>query len=468
MSVTEGMTSNLQPRRWPSRNLTGCGGQLTGCDTHGMSGMTAACATRGSVLIPCHSPRWSAQDSSDSCSEEDEAPSTPQRLTPLEQLHLDMRQDEKTVRELTVGRRVGFYKVRGEIGCGNFSRVKLGVHVLTKDKVAIKILDKTRLDPKTQRLLSREISSMERLHHPNIIRLYEVVETLSRLYLVMEYAAGGELYTRVSTEGRLSDTESKIVFSQILAAVKHMHEHDVVHRDLKAENIFCCHSGLVKVGDFGFSRLSRRDETLDTFCGSPPYAAPELFRDERYVGVYVDVWALGVILFFMVSGTMPFRADTVPKLRRLILEGAFCVPPWVPPPCCRLIQGLLRPVPAERWALDQSMGCGWLLPVEMTRAPGPPQSDPLHLAVSRPDELREDEAEACEALRALGVTAEHIRDTRSCNSRSPVTGLYRILLHGAQKRRATEQPPAIMQLTMDPRVERLRAYRHTSKLCVVS
>ncbi|XP_018603673.2 serine/threonine-protein kinase NIM1-like [Scleropages formosus] len=430
--------------------------------------MTAVCVTRALSLDPHYSSRWSPQDSSDSCGEEEEAPPTPQRLTPLEQLHLDMRQDEKTVRELTVGRRVGFYKVRGEIGCGNFSRVKLGIHVLTKDKVAIKILDKTRLEPKTQRFLSREISSMERLHHPNIIQLYEVVETLSRLYLVMEYAAGGELHTRISTEGRLSDTDSKIVFSQILAAVKHMHENGVVHRDLKAENVFCCHGGLVKVGDFGFSTFSRRDEMLDTFCGSPPYAAPELFRDERYVGIYVDVWALGVILFFMVTGTMPFRAETVPKLRRLILEGAYAMPPWVPRACRRLIQGLLHPQPSERWALDQSMGCEWLLPVEMPRPPAPLRLDPQHLASARPDELDDEEAEVREALEALGVTAEHIRNNQGHSSRSAITGLYRILLHGAHRRRIAELPPAIMQLTSDPRMERLRAYRHTSKLCTVS
>lgn len=246
------------------------------------------------------------------------------------------------------------------------------------------------------------------------------------------------------------------------------HDNGIIHRDLKAENIFQSSSGLVKVGDFGFSICSRRDELLETFCGSPPYAAPELFRAERYVGAFVDVWALGVLLFFMVTGTLPFRADSVPRLRHLILAGAYAMPPWVPRPCQRLIQGILQPQPSQRWALDQMLGCEWLLPVEMPRQPAPPQPDPLHLVVVEPQELSSEEAKVWAALQELGVTAGHIRNGQGCGSRSEITGLYRILQHRMHRKQHAEVPPIIMQLTSDPRMERLRAYRHTSKLCVIS
>ncbi|KAM4720590.1 LOW QUALITY PROTEIN: serine/threonine-protein kinase NIM1 [Anableps anableps] len=419
---------------------------------------------------------YSLTDSSDGSHEEEQG-NTSLRLTPLQKLTAAMCKRRETIKELIIGRRVGFYKVRGEIGYGTFSRVKLSFHALTKDKVALKILDRARLDA-CQRLLSREISSMESLQHPNVIRLYEVVETPSRLFLVLEYAGGGDLHNRICSEGKLCDNTSKITFAQVLSAVKYMHNMNIIHRDLKSRESSCSPAGgCVKVADFGFStRVSGRGSALDTFCGSPPYAAPELFKDDCYLGPPVDVWAMGVLLFFMVTGTMPFRADTMGKLRRCIIGANYTIPPWVPGPCQRLIRGILKPVPAERYAVDQMLGCDWLLPVEFpwTLVPFEPPSPLQGLLESERGTLEEEEEveeEVRSALEELGFTAEHLQNHQLTDSRSPVTGVYRILLHRAQKRWGCDSPPVVRGMVRDPKREGLRAYRglrHTSKFCVLS
>ncbi|XP_063334978.1 serine/threonine-protein kinase NIM1 [Pelmatolapia mariae] len=417
-----------------------------------------------------HHSLYSLTDSSDAGPEDEES----DNLTPLEKLTRDMCKDEQTIKELIIGRRIGFYKVRGEIGYGTFSRVKLAFHALTRDKVALKILDRTRLDAEAQRLLSREISSMEALHHPNVIRLYEVVETPRRLHLVLEYAGGGDLHSRICSEGKLSDNASKIAFAQILSAIKHMHSINIIHRDLKAENVLFTIDGCVKVADFGFStQMSNRNNALDTFCGSPPYAAPELFRDESYLGPPVDVWAMGVLLFFMMTGTMPFRAETMGKLRRCVIEGNYAIPPWVPGPCQRLIKGILKLVPSERYAIDQMLGCDWLLPVEFPWSflPSDSMTTLQSLMVSENASLEEEVEEVRSSLEKLGFTAEHLQNNQLKDSRSPVTGVYRILLHQAQKKKGCDSPPVVRGMVRDPKREGLRAYRglrHTSKFCVLS
>lgn len=251
------------------------------------------------------------------------------------------------------------------------------------------------------------------------------------------------------------------------------HNINIIHRDLKAENVLFTCGGCVKVADFGFStQVSNRSVALDTFCGSPPYAAPELFRDECYLGPPVDVWAMGVLLFFMVTGTMPFRAETMGKLRRCIIEGNYTIPPWVPGPCQRLIKGILKPVPAERYAVDQMLGCDWLLPVEFPWSLMPPEpSSALQSLLDSECRDLEEEEEIRSFLEELGFTTEHLQNNQLKDSRSPVTGVYRILLHQAQKRRGCDSPPVVRGMVRDPKREGLRAYRglrHTSKFCVLS
>ncbi|KAH8263107.1 hypothetical protein KR044_004751 [Drosophila immigrans] len=267
--------------------------------------------------------------------------------------------DPRCGHEVTIGRRIGLYRFCGDIGRGNFSKVKLAVHQLTRDKVAIKVvdLDRAGLDAKALRMLSSEIATLECVHHPNILRLFEVVETLGRVYLVTEWIRGGELYNHITQGGPLREIHAAPLFKQLLLAVKHMHSLGYVHRDIKAENVLLLSEDRLKLADFGFSTqlINGANQKLDTFCGSPPYAAPELFSDDHYIGAPVDVWALGILLYFMVVGNMPFRAPTIPGLKAAILKGDYLLPGQLSLPCIRLIQRILIHMPAQRPTIDDML-----------------------------------------------------------------------------------------------------------------
>ncbi|CAH8665439.1 unnamed protein product [Heterobilharzia americana] len=285
-------------------------------------------------------------------------------LTIFEKLCQNFTKDSTNKNEIRAGKRLGFYRFVLDIGRGNFSKVKLALHSLVNIEVAVKVIDRTKFDEKTRRLLSQELTNMERLHHPHIIRVYEVHEVLQRWHLVMEYAPKGELNSHLKRSGRLDEKTARNYSSQILSALDHLHTNGVVHRDLKAENVFIVSNMYVKLGDFGFSKCAAPDAALTTFCGSPPYAAPELFVADSYLGPAVDLWALGVLTFYMVTGNLPFKADSLQKIKRLILSGEYRIPSYVTPHCQALISGLLTHTAERRFTISQAKNSPWFSSVD--------------------------------------------------------------------------------------------------------
>ncbi|CAI5697103.1 unnamed protein product [Oreochromis niloticus] len=255
---------------------------------------------------------------------------------------------------------VGNYRLLKTIGKGNFAKVKLARHMLTGREVAIKIIDKTQLNPNSLQKLFREVRIMKILNHPNIVKLFEVIETERTLYLVMEYASGGEVFDYLVAHGRMKEKEARAKFRQIVSAVQYCHQKHIVHRDLKAENLLLDADMNIKIADFGFSNEFTLGNKLDTFCGSPPYAAPELFQGKKYDGPEVDVWSLGVILYTLVSGSLPFDGQNLKELRERVLRGKYRIPFYMSTDCENLLKRFLVLNPAKRGTLEQIMKDRWI------------------------------------------------------------------------------------------------------------
>ncbi|XP_028851018.1 serine/threonine-protein kinase MARK2 isoform X4 [Denticeps clupeoides] len=255
---------------------------------------------------------------------------------------------------------IGNYRLLKTIGKGNFAKVKLARHVLTGKEVAVKIIDKTQLNSSSLQKLFREVRIMKLLNHPNIVKLFEVIETEKTLYLVMEYASGGEVFDYLVAHGRMKEKEARAKFRQIVSAVQYCHQKCIVHRDLKAENLLLDADMNIKIADFGFSNEFTVGNKLDTFCGSPPYAAPELFQGKKYDGPEVDVWSLGVILYTLVSGSLPFDGQNLKELRERVLRGKYRIPFYMSTDCENLLKKFLILNPTKRGSLEQIMKDRWM------------------------------------------------------------------------------------------------------------
>ena len=202
------------------------------------------------------------------------------------------------------------YLIKDTIGKGTFSTVKLGEHIKTKQKVAIKILNKDKIKAKEDSIrIRREIKILQMMDHPNIIKTYKVTENAKNYYIIMEYCNGGELFNYIVEKEKLGQNEASMFFYQLINALDYIHSLGIAHRDLKPENLLLVENKIIKIIDFGLSNYFNGEKNLETPCGSPSYASPEIIKGEAYNGFYIDIWASGIIMFAMLCGYLPFDDD---------------------------------------------------------------------------------------------------------------------------------------------------------------
>uniref|UniRef100_A0A1A9WJ88 Protein kinase domain-containing protein n=1 Tax=Glossina brevipalpis TaxID=37001 RepID=A0A1A9WJ88_9MUSC len=229
-----------------------------------------------------------------------------------------------------------------------------------EQQVAVKIIDKTCLNEEYLAKTYREVSILKTLRHPHITRLYEVMQSETMIYLVTEYACQGEIFDHLVENGRMKEPEAARVFTQLVSAVQYCHSKGVVHRDLKAENVLLDKDMNIKLADFGFSNRYKEGNPLTTWCGSPPYAAPEVFQGLEYDGPKADIWSLGVVLYALVCGALPFDGKTLLELKSRVVTGKFRIPYFMSQDCEHLIRNMLVVEPDRRYTLKQIIKHRWL------------------------------------------------------------------------------------------------------------
>ncbi|KAF9614966.1 hypothetical protein IFM89_021396 [Coptis chinensis] len=247
-------------------------------------------------------------------------------------------------------RKIGKYEVGRTIGEGTFAKVKFAHNTETGESVAMKVLAKTTiLKHKMVNQIKREISIMKIVRHPNIVRLHEVLASRTKIYIVLEFVTGGELFDKIVHQGRLSENESRRYFQQLIDAVDYCHSKGVYHRDLKPENLLIDSQGNLKISDFGLSALPRQGVgLLHTTCGTPNYVAPEVLRHQGYNGSAADIWSCGVILYVIMAGYLPFDETDLPTLYKKISTADFSFPTWFSPASKSFISRILDPNPRAR------------------------------------------------------------------------------------------------------------------------
>ncbi|XP_021890649.1 CBL-interacting serine/threonine-protein kinase 25-like [Carica papaya] len=256
----------------------------------------------------------------------------------------------------------GKYEMGRLLGKGTFAKVYYAKQIDSGESVAIKVISKDQVKREgMMEQIKREIAVMRLVRHPNVAELKEVMATKTKIFFVMEYVRGGELFAKVA-KGKLKEDEARKYFQQLISAVDFCHSRGVSHRDLKPENLLLDDNGDLKVSDFGLSALPeqlRNDGLLHTQCGTPAYVAPEVLRKKGYDGSKADIWSCGVILYVLLAGFLPFQDENLMKMYRKIFKAEFEFPPWFSTDARRLLSKLLVADPERRITIPAIMRVPW-------------------------------------------------------------------------------------------------------------
>ncbi|OCK81401.1 Pkinase-domain-containing protein [Lepidopterella palustris CBS 459.81] len=306
------------------------------------------------------------------------------------------RRPEPTSTMQRTNQRLGQYTIVKTLGEGSFGKVKLAVHQVSGQKVALKIISRRKLVTRDMAgRIEREIQYLQLLRHPHIIKLYTVITTNTEIIMVLEYA-GGELFDYIVQHGKMQEDKARKFFQQIVCAVEYCHRHKIVHRDLKPENLLLDENLNVKIADFGLSNIMTDGNFLKTSCGSPNYAAPEVISGKLYAGPEVDVWSCGVILYVLLVGRLPFDDEYIPTLFKKIASGNYSIPSYLSQGAVSLIKKMLVVNPVHRITVSEIRQDPWFNKDLASYLQLPPEEffdtgvdpnkaiDPSHLGSSKP------------------------------------------------------------------------------------
>ncbi|CAK80366.1 unnamed protein product (macronuclear) [Paramecium tetraurelia] len=314
------------------------------------------------------------------------------------------------------------YIIEQSIGKGTFGKVYRGLHKPTQQFVAIKILEKSKIEqPADFTRIQREIHILRKLRHPNVVQLYEILESETKIYLIMEFVSGGELFQHIVKSKRLPENEAAALFSQIIEAIEYLHSLKVAHRDLKPENLLL-ENNTLKVVDFGLSNIYT--DLLQTPCGSPCYAAPEMVSGISYSGIKTDIWASGIILYAMLCGYVPFEDSNTRKLYEKIKHSDFQKPSHLSVQVVDLLQGLLNKNPLNRLSIAKIK----MHPFVSKHS----YSIQIHRTLAINSNI-------IKQLQAVGIDSEKCKEMIINNKHNPITTTYHLLNKYQQPTQSTQR-----------------------------